>query len=135
MLANGEWPGTLVCARSGRPTEDVLEARVLISSAFLAEPRSLAGPLAVWVFGIVGIPLAILIELGKSLRRRTPAPESEEAIGTPILLEARYHAWAAARPGRLRKLLAKSPAYKDLLGEYPHARLAVEGPGGLRIIG
>jgi hypothetical protein len=123
MLADGEWPGTTVCAKSGRRTDDVLDVWTVVTSQFLHTGDSNV-PLAFSIWGLIW-------RSARAASRPVEAvPGTEEAIPTPLLLESRYHAWACRSADRLQVLLAKSPVYRRLLDQYPEARFVIGRGGG-----
>jgi hypothetical protein len=121
MLDEGTLPGGQTCAKSGRPTQDVLPFEVQLEPddgwrdrmGFWLAVAYLAGPLLTILFVI----------MGKQIAARHP----ENVVTIPLRIDRKFHrglAWWGTQ-WKLRRLLSTTPVYARLLEEYPRAIIRV----------
>jgi len=123
LVAHGELPVGEVCAVSGKPTHDVMECFIVVSSVMLHRER-------MGLKILLGLLISPVLFLIPSLSVKvSPAPGTETWVPTPMRLSNRYHSrYRGASQTRLRRLLSPVPIYRKLLEEYPLARVVVPGP-------
>jgi hypothetical protein len=121
LLASGKLPAGDRCPLTGKPADVVVTFHVQCEEPWMRRSEPSAVQMAMLIF--------VLGWLAALFSRRTG---EHEVCGNDISIElpVRLSIDAARRLDRnwrqrpLRRLLAKTPAYRDLLKEYPRARIS-----------
>lgn len=129
MLDRGELPFGTSCARSGEPTDDVLELTVVVSNHLeQTDQARIADRLALANVGLVGYLFRVLRDNPSDYR---PVEGTEIDVPAPLRLEACHHRRARrARQDRLKAWLRTVPIYAALLDEYPYSQVVVPDDRG-----
>lgn len=122
MLNRGELPGDHRCPACGNHTDEVVTVGIQCERASSTDFQD-QGMLAVAIFGWIGA-------LASALR---PQHRMGEIHGHEVRVEVPLRCCSECRPsltwriGRraLRRYLCRVPAYREVLGEYPHAAINV----------